>query len=802
MATRRCYSSAHLKLVRVLADNFRQLVSRSTIGTLSELGILKYRGCRAGRAKDPIRRHLLQSPLKVNVVPHTSLLPVCSSPALSALPLQPQVGPLSAYALSMKEFVHDRSLTIHQAAALSLPQTGIVTSSPTACSPPTLSRQSSVPSLNSSWCPPSFSGSFELSVTGDDVQRIPVITTRRVATRRCDRAFMSMSRGTDTIVNCARRWAGRQSPDNSSAGRAAIRRRTRAALTALRPPAIRAIPCHKILTNSHGSDALSFIVVNAHSIAKSHALSTLATDAVSTRADVICLTETWLKVKHAQSAFDLDGYACFRLDRKRRRGGGVAVYIKYDLSPVCLNTATGLSISDNHEFLWVRMKSRGELHYLVCVCYHPPNPIYNTNDFIETLNHNFERLCDLFPTDVFVFAGDVNELNYSELLINFGFCQIVDVPTRGQNLLDVFITNRPDLFDCTVAKSILSTDHKALYINCIHDDSIARLMQPRDPAPRHVIKCYNRSPEATVKLLEFFDSYSWAAAELAIETKSISVDNAFNDFISVLQFALDNVVGYNNVTVKSTDPAYMTPAIKILIRKRRKLLQRGQIEKAEHMAGKIGRKIAKVKAGLLRKASTRDTKQLWQLLKRTNNWSKRSHANTADIAMSADSLNSYFAGIATDPTYSADAISAAVRDAESRQSQSRDILSDFHPYSADHIAIVLQHTANTAPGPGGIPAWVYKTLAAQISGIVSRLINYSISQSLAPIAWRCAQITPVPKTNPVTGPSDFRPISVTPILSRVTERLITIMIIFCPASSLNYSVINMHTSLLAPQHVL
>ena len=163
---------------------------------------------------------------------------------------------------------------------------------------------------------------------------------------------------------------------------------------------------------------------------------------------------------------------------------------------------------------------------------------------------------------------------------------------------------------------------------------------------------------------------------------------------------------------------------------------------------------------------------MWQLLKRTNSWSKRSHANSADTALSADGLNSYSAGFVTDPNYSSDAISLAVRDAESQQSQSRDNISDFQPYSADYIAIVLQHTSNTAPGPGGIPAWVYKTLAAQISGIVSSLINYSISQSLAPVAWRCAQITPVAKTNPVTGPSDYRPISVTPILSRLTERLI------------------------------
>ena len=35
-----------------------------------------------------------------------------------------------------------------------------------------------------------------------------------------------------------------------------------------------------------------------------------------------------------------------------------------------------------------------------------------------------------------------------------------------------------------------------------------------------------------------------------------------------------------------------------------------------------------------------------------------------------------------------------------------------------------------------------------------------------------AVITPVPTSLPVSGPSDYRPISVTPILSRVVERLV------------------------------
>ena len=38
--------------------------------------------------------------------------------------------------------------------------------------------------------------------------------------------------------------------------------------------------------------------------------------------------------------------------------------------------------------------------------------------------------------------------------------------------------------------------------------------------------------------------------------------------------------------------------------------------------------------------------------------------------------------------------------------------------------------------------------------------------------WKHAVITPVPKVKPVTKIADLRPISVTPVFSRITERLI------------------------------
>ena len=55
-----------------------------------------------------------------------------------------------------------------------------------------------------------------------------------------------------------------------------------------------------------------------------------------------------------------------------------------------------------------------------------------------------------------------------------------------------------------------------------------------------------------------------------------------------------------------------------------------------------------------------------------------------------------------------------------------------------------------------------------------RVVNLPSSQphGVAPSAWRRAAITPVPKCMPINGLSDLRPISVTPILSRMVERLV------------------------------
>jgi hypothetical protein len=76
----------------------------------------------------------------------------------------------------------------------------------------------------------------------------------------------------------------------------------------------------------------------------------------------------------------------------------------------------------------------------------------------------------------------------------------------------------------------------------------------------------------------------------------------------------------------------------------------------------------------------------------------------------------------------------------------------------------------TAAGYDNVPFWVFKNCAIELAPVVTHLYNLILTTSTPPSNWLKALVTPIPKND---EPRDYlRPISVTPILSRLFERLI------------------------------
>jgi len=78
----------------------------------------------------------------------------------------------------------------------------------------------------------------------------------------------------------------------------------------------------------------------------------------------------------------------------------------------------------------------------------------------------------------------------------------------------------------------------------------------------------------------------------------------------------------------------------------------------------------------------------------------------------------------------------------------------------------LSKVKNTSAGCDGLPTWLFRNCSYELAGIVAHIFNCSFSAGVLPSYWLRAIVTPVPKVNKPTVLSDYRPISVTPILSR------------------------------------
>lgn len=87
---------------------------------------------------------------------------------------------------------------------------------------------------------------------------------------------------------------------------------------------------------------------------------------------------------------------------------------------------------------------------------------------------------------------------------------------------------------------------------------------------------------------------------------------------------------------------------------------------------------------------------------------------------------------------------------------------------------ILPH--NVSPGYDGITHLLLKATAASIAYPLSQYIfNQSITPGIFPSSWKHSIIIPIPKTSPPSSaPTNYRPISLLPIISKFTFTLILI----------------------------
>jgi len=434
----------------------------------------------------------------------------------------------------------------------------------------------------------------------------------------------------------------------------------------------------------------------------------------------------------------ISGYSMFRRDRRARKGGGVAIYVQSSMS-----SSEWLPPFDDrtYELLWVHVGDA-----FVGAVYHPPKPQYSTDSLLQYVEACVDELYRHFPTALVVLAGDFNQISEFDVVEHTGLTPIVHQPTRGSNLLDRIFVSFPRYDIVRVVKSTVRSDHKAI----VAHSKFVRCTTLKTTVQKTFRK---KTPSQNALLLQHL-------ATLAPDNPEPTTDcqTEFDQFYATALGLLNQYYPERTITITSRDPEYITADIKAKLRRKNRLMRAGRIEEADCLAERIGKDIIKSnKARLSHINPKTGAKEMWTAVRQLTG----RKADTPSVpGVTADSLNNHYAAISTDKHY------------QVPPRKSIDPSSSSSYISEWRLFQILDTLRPTATGLDHLPAWFLRLAAPFLYKPLTRLFNLSVATSTVPQQWKSASIRPLPKVNAPKAHSDFRPISITPVLSRIMERTV------------------------------
>ena len=238
-----------------------------------------------------------------------------------------------------------------------------------------------------------------------------------------------------------------------------------------------------------------------------------------------------------------------------------------------------------------------------------------------------------------------------------------------------------------------------------------------------------------------------------------NLDEATNLLSDSLKRMHDGSCPLIKIKVSSRDPPYMTPLIKHLCRKRNKNFKNGHKNDLQERLNNLIRKNQTRSIRQENRKYETGSKKWWDNVHKITG-RKRGSQNVSSI-LSPSAINQYFKEINTDPAYS-------IPHRIPIPPGTRVPALEVHT-----IQRFLARQKRTAPGPDGLPHWIWRDFSHLLAPVITKLFNRSLQEQFVPCPWKLANVTPIPiKESPFTNCNQLRPISLTNIIIRLFEKLI------------------------------
>ena len=487
--------------------------------------------------------------------------------------------------------------------------------------------------------------------------------------------------------------------------------------------------------------------------------------------DVVFITESWTSSDTLDSQLCMTGYELYRFDRRYRKGGGCIIYAKNDLNVVQLD----IDILDT-ESIWCKIVDREE-EVIIGVNYNSPS----SNDTCRNnLNNIVKNICSTYKN--VIVCGDFNYpcINWNLLhasttsgqmfldaILDSYLVQVIDKPTRGDNILDLILTSNEALVEnINIEEPFASSDH------CVVKFDITCNIIRKDWK-----LCYYDYRHGNYEAMKVY----LAEMDWNIFINCKDVIEVWSRFIKMMK---DLVVKFVPKKMRETvkKPMWWNKHIQNLGRKKTRSWDRYKLDKTEGNYTSYKNALNK-NTDAIRQAKRRLEKKIAKNIKSDPKMffkyagsKTRSRTRIGPLVddkgnvvdndnVTAEMFNAYFASVFTKER---EAVPDAVNMCNNDQEGLKNL--DLSPQKV--MEVLTRLNPNKTPGVDQIYSVMLKNLANELAIPLSHIFKCSMATGIVPEDWRIANVAVIHKRGPKKECGNYRPVSLTSQVSKVFETLV------------------------------
>ena len=535
---------------------------------------------------------------------------------------------------------------------------------------------------------------------------------------------------------------------------------------------------------------VTFLHINARSLHSSHSDIVSFVHKENHVADFLLISETWLHPS-LTSNYSIPGYELFHaIPENCITGKGCAIYVKKSYFQFCsmINHLCANQVEFQSIFLLVSLPGRPS--FIVATVYRSPS--YSSRPFLDYLEDCLYQL-NLLNKSCF-WGGDWNlnlfkcndqeTKSFMNCLNSFGFYPTVSVASRvgntppyNESLIDNIVTN--NLPTVTHSGSICAgiADHLAIFCSARLIKKSGCQTECSRTLPSKIN--YDRIEELKANIancltdFQNIDNPDMAAEK--ITTVIIAESEKFK-------------VQYSSRRFSPIQP-WMTPGLLRSISKRNKLLKEflncrssENLNKFRKYRNSLRLAMRHAKKAYYRnqfEKNSQNPKHLWadllqaaQIKTHSQDLPDRFEVGGKDVDNPtdiADLFNKYFAQVAPSLEKS---LGPSFKNPISYMSHIvvPDVMT-FRPVTEDNVMQIAASLKDASAGLDNITSKLVKSILPSILTHVTYLVNLCLSKNVFPNIFKTALITPVFKAGSRSQFSNYRPISVLSVFSKILEKI-------------------------------